>query len=281
MSATVIVRLTSSPPLSAPMIDDLRRRFTTADDLLVCVIDSDLNVSVLSFRSTLPALSAALTSLFEKIGAGGAVGRAFRLELQTSDASASLPDEIIRSIAVEVHGALRSPVHVARRLVPAGAWQSARAMGWGQEGLGTPQNASMLPYGGSESLGVAIEIGPALILMKVQLAGVADMQLTRVLSAVSGPESGFADVAAYAVGAQRNERAFAVLEFSDVKRTPPARVLNVLQIEANRYGGRLGLGAFLSHVPLQSVLDTLALQTGLRALPAQIIETHLRAAAHA
>lgn len=282
MQTSLLVRLVTSPPLPAVTIDDLRRRLAVAGTLLACVNDDDLNISVISFCAELANVGAALASLFEKIGEEGSAARAFRLDLQTPDAASALTEEAVRAIAVDVHGKLRSPVYIARRSVPAAAWKKARAMGWGREGLGQPQNAPLLPYSASQALGVvAIEIGPPSLLVKVQLIGVHEAQAERVLAAIGGPDCGFADVAAYIVGEQRNERWFCVLELSDVKRTPPARVLQVLEIELRRYGGRLGAGAVLSHIPLQTLLDTLAFRTGLSAAPAQIIETHLGIAANA
>lgn len=281
MQTSLLVRLVTSPPLPGATIDDLRRRLAAAGTLLACLNDDDLNISVISFRAELPNVGAALASLFEKIGEEGSAARAFRLDLQTPDPATALTEEAVRAIAVDVHGKLRSPVYIARRSVPAAAWKKPRAMGWGRDGLGQPQNAPVLPYSSSRALGVAIEIGPPSLLVKVQLIGVSEAQAERVLAAVGGPDGGFADVAAYIVGEQRDERWFCVLELSDVKRTPPARVLQVLEIELRRYGGRLGGGALLSHVPLQTLLDTLAFRTGLSAAPAQIIETHLGVATNA
>src|SRR5579872_6420198 len=122
MSTAVLVRVISSPPLSLPIIDDLRRRFSSSGQLLVCTSDADLNVFVLSFQTDFSGLNAALSAVFEKVGAAGSSGRAFRLDLQTETAS-DLSDDAIRSIAVDAHGALRAPVHVARRSVPPAAWK--------------------------------------------------------------------------------------------------------------------------------------------------------------
>lgn len=258
------------------MIDDVRRRLAAAGTLLCCVTDEDVNVSAISFRSEATDLDGALAALLERIGAPVSVGRAFRFDLQTG--ANALSDEAVRRVAVAVHGALRGPVYIARRTVPASEWKAVRAMGWGHDGLAPPQNAPVLPYSGSESLGIAIEVGPPLYLLKVQFAGCAEAAAQKIVSAVGGPGSGFAEVAAYLVAAVRDHRCIALFELSDLKRTPAARVLRVLEIEAWRYGVALAAGAFLSHIPLQTLLDTLALHTGLSAQPAQIIETHLRAA---
>lgn len=272
----LVIRLVTSPPLPAGTFDDVRRRLVAAGTLLGCLNDLDLNVSVVSFRADDSDATSMLSAICEKIGAPGSVGRAFRIDVQTGS-GVTLSDEAVRSMAVAVHGTLRAPVYIARRTLPAAAWKSARAMGWSRDGLGPPNNAPVLPYSGSESRGIAIEIGPPLFLFKVQLAGVTEAQAEKILSAVGGPESGFAEVGTYLVAAQRNDRNFCVLELSDLKRTPPARVLRVLGIEARRYGGELGAGAVLSHLPLQSLLDTLAAHTGLQATSAQVIETHLGA----
>jgi glutamate formiminotransferase len=58
-------------------------------------------------------------------------------------------------------------------------------------------------------------------------------------------------------------------------RSPMHRTFSVLDIEAARFGGRLGQTALLSHVPLDAVIDTLRAQTGLAATASQVLETHL------
>lgn len=258
------------------LIDDVKRRFAGSGELLHSAIDGDLDASVLTLHPDLPNLNPMLSHVFQKIGAGGGVGRAFRLDLQT-EISTALNEEALRGIAVDAHGALHAPVYLAHRTVPVGAWQSLRPMGWSRNGLAHPKDAPMLPYSPSESVGLVIETGSPTIIFKWHLNGVEERQAQRVLEAVNAVEAGFQDVAASLVVAERTGGCSAVLEFGDPKRTPPARVLRVMEIEARRYGGALGAGTALSHVPLETVLATLSAAIGLHAAAGQVIETHLAA----
>ncbi|MDQ6780274.1 MAG: hypothetical protein M3Z37_03845 [Candidatus Eremiobacteraeota bacterium] len=276
MPAPVLVRLLSSPPLSMTLIDDVKRRFAGSGELLHTAQDGDLDLSVLTLQADLQNLNPMLAQVFQKIGVGQAVGRAFRLDLQT-ESSTTLSEESLRGIAVDAHGALHAPVYLAHRSVPVGAWQQLRPMGWSRNGLAHPKDAPMLPYSPSESVGLAIETGSPTILFTCHLNGMGERHAQCVLDAVSAPDAGFQDVAVSLVVAERTGGCFAVLEFGDPKRSPPARVLKLMEIEARRYGGALGAGMALSHVPLETVLATLASAIGLHAVAGQVIETHLSA----
>jgi len=187
-----------------------------------------------------------------------------------------LPDsESLRSLAVAAHGAFEAPVYVAQRSVPAAAWAFARPMPWGRKGLSVGQSGPTLPFGGAECRGVAIETGAPTIILKARLDDVPDHGLVRACAAVGGAESGFADVGAYAAASEADGASVVVLEYGDLKRAPLHRALALLDVEARRYGGRLGAAALLSHVPLDALLGVLAAQLGLHAHAGQVLETHL------
>lgn len=269
-----IVRLIASPPLPPHALDDIAVSIEAGASLLVAHNDHDVNASTLSFSASADDLIGVVESLAEKIGKGLAAGRAFRFDIMLDD-PAAIPDEPMRSLAVHLHGSFASPVFVARRDKPAAAWAFARPMPWGRKGLAVGQAAPMLPYGGSECLGVALELTRPTLVLKARLEDVPEHGLVKACAAVGGAESGFSEVGAYAAVSAADGASVVVLEFGDVAKSPIVRTLAVLDIEARRYGGRLGMTALLSHVPLDALLDTLSLETGLNATPAQVLETHL------
>lgn len=274
----LFVRMIASPPLSAIAVDALRRRMI-AGRLLACASDDELNASFVSLAVADEDLIAAVGGIVEKIGAPQAAGRAFRLEIAHRAAEA-ISDELLRAVAVDIHGALASSVYVARRGVPAARWAAQRPMGWGPDGLALGESAPTLPFGGSASTGVAIEAGAPTVIAKARIVGEIDSKRLNIIAqAVGGVESGFPDIAAYPIAARRDGSAVLVLEASDVKRTPLHRALKVLEIEAHRYGARLGAGQLLSDAPLGVFLDALTANMGLHVQPAQVIETHLPASA--
>ncbi|MBC5806324.1 MAG: hypothetical protein DLM53_12305 [Candidatus Eremiobacter antarcticus] len=272
-----LLRCIASPPLPSTVVDDMCRRFSSAGKLLACTSDCDVNATCISINVEDGGERAALTALSNKWGAAAA-GRAFRVDLQQEEAAGTFSDEAVRALAVDLHGALQCPVYVARRAVAASAWKSIRPMGWGPQGLELGDCAPTLPFSGSQSVGAAIEVGASTVIIKAIVKGVDDAQLRRIAVAVGGPDSGFAELGAYPLGTRGGGQGVIVLELGDIKRTPPHRVLTVLEIEARRFGGFLGAGALLSHIPLSALLDSLASNIGLHAQPAQVIETHLDAA---
>lgn len=276
----LFVRLIASPNLSPNAVDELRRRFIADGRLLACVSDEDVNATFVSLGVADGELRAAVAGLAETIGAPQAAGRAFRLELQHPDAAKAVSDDAVRAVAVALHGALRSSIHITRRSLPAARFSATRPMGWGPEGLALGDSAPALPFGGSESSGVSLEVGSPTVIVKARLVGGIDAsRLKQIAQAVGGPESGFVEVGAYPIAARRDGSALFVLELGDVRRSPLHRVLRVLEIEARRFGGRLGLGALLTNAPLEVFLDALALHMGLHVAPGQMIETHLSAGA--
>ena len=269
-----IIRFISSPPLAPHTLDDLSSAFDAGGEVLAAKNDHDVNASVISalvasdaFGSTLEGVAARFTSAL-------VAGRAFRVESLTTEPD-TVTEDTLRSLAVGLHGAFSAPVYVARRNAPAAAWAFARPMPWGRKGLSVGQTSPTLPFGGSECLGVAIEVGKPTILAKARLEGVPEHGLREACAAVGGLDSGFAEVGAYPAVSAADGASVVVLEFGDVARSPVQRTLAVLDIEARRFGGRLGQTALLSHLPLDAVLDVLRSRTGLAATPSQVLETHL------
>jgi glutamate formiminotransferase len=113
------------------------------------------------------------------------------------------------------------------------------------------------------------------VLAKARLESLPELGLVRACAAVGGAESGFADVGAYPAVSAADGASVVVLEFGNLKRSPLSRSLAVLDIEALRFGGRLGQTTILSHVPLDALLDVLKFNTGLDASTTQVLETHL------
>ncbi len=269
-----IVRFISSPPLAPHTLEDVSGAFAVGGDVLAAKNDPDVNASVISADVAPDAYESVLEAVVSTFSPALIAGRAFRVELLSSDPDA-LPEEGLRSIAVRLHGAFSAPVFVARRNSPAAAWAFALPMPWGRKGLAVGQTAPTLPFGGSECLGVAIEIGKPTVLAKARLEGVPEHGLREACSAVGGSESGFAEVGAYPAVSAADGASVVVLEFGDVVRSPMHRTFAVLDIEARRFGGRLGQTALLSHVPLEAILGVLGAQTGLAATASQVLETHL------
>ena len=121
---------------------------------------------------------------------------------------------------------------------------------------------------------VALEIGAPTLLLKATFRGVPDHALPDLSEAVSGAASGFSDVGAWQPKHGGGTPCL-LLEISDPARTPPHRVLDVLDIEARRWGSALGECALLSHVDLSTLLGTLSGRLHLPVAQKQIIETHL------
>ncbi len=269
----LIVRFIVSPSLLPGTVDVLRRLL--AESLLACVSDADVNATVVSLRTSEDRVTAATRGVAEVIGAAHTAGRAFRLELQHDD-PAFFTDDMLRAIAVDVHGVLRCSIYVAKRSVPVSDWAKTRPMGWGAAGLALGNASPALPFGGSDALGLAIEAGGQTTIVKVKLTGSLDASaLQAIASAAGGTENGFSGVAAYPLGNRKDASAILVLELGDLRRSPLHRALAVIEIEAKRFGASLGLGALLSNAPLALFTDALKMHMGLAVDRGQVIETHL------
>jgi hypothetical protein len=269
-----VIRFIASPPLAPHTLEDVAATLAVGGELFFIANDSDVNASVVNVGLAPDHWDSNFRALAERFPADLAAGRAFRIDAMPVEPD-EVSDEALRTIAVGLHGAFSAPVFVAHRDKPPAAWAFARPMPWGRKGLAVGQAAPTLPFGGSECLGVAIEVGPPTILAKARLEAVPEHGLLQACAAVGGAESGFAEVGAYPAVSAADGVSVVVLEFGNVARSPIHRTLAVLDIEARRFGGRLGQAALLSHVPLDALLDVLKMETGLAASPAQVLETHL------
>ncbi|HEY5094488.1 MAG TPA: hypothetical protein VII69_05130 [Candidatus Eremiobacteraceae bacterium] len=271
----VFLRAVVNPALAPHTLAECARALVSCGTVVHNQNDADLNCSAITCVLSMDRLIAAMEIVASCAAGVHAAGRAYRIELMAADQT-DLPDEeTLRSIAVAAHGAFAAPVYVAHRRVPAAAWAFARPMPWGRKGLSVGQSGPTLPFGGSECRGVAIEVGAPTVILKARLEAVPDEALVRMCAAVGGADSGFSDVGAYAAASEADGTSVVVLEYGDLKRAPLHRALAVLDIEARRYGGRLGAAALLSHVPLDALLGVLNANIGLNAQRGQVLETHL------
>ncbi len=269
-----IVRLVASPPLAPHTLEEIAGALSSTGSIFASGNDPDVNASAVSVEVDDTRLEAAFECIASCVSKSLSAGRAFRIDLMT-DEPQSIADERVRSFAVGLHGAFSAPVFIARRETPAAAWAFGRPMPWGRKGLAVGQAAPVLPFGGSECLGVAIEVGTPTVVVKARLDDVPEHGLVAACAAVGGGDSGFAQVGAYPSVSPADGASVVVLEFGDLTRSPIHRTLAVLDIEARRFGGRLGQTALLSHIPLDALISVLRAETGLLATSAQVLETHL------
>jgi hypothetical protein len=272
------IRLIASPALSVGVAEAFRQ--LAGHSLLACTHDDEVGVSVFALRSEPGNVQATAHALLESIGGAHAPGRAFRLELHGDAAGDQIGDELMRAIAVDAHGILSSPVYIAKRTVPLSLWGGTRPMRWDREGLTVGNVAPTLPFSGSACAGLALESGTKTVLTKAKVAGAAlgTREEDRIAAAAGGGSSGFADVSVIPLGRPADGSSLFAIEL-EAGRTALHRVLEVLEIEARRYGARLGCGALLSDAPLQLFTAALATAMGLPVRKEQIIETHLPNAA--
>jgi hypothetical protein len=271
----LFVRIIVNPALAPHTLAECVRALSSSGTVIEHGNDVDLNCSAFTCVPSGVAIRSIIHSVATTTAGEHAAGRAYRIEVMAADASELPDDEAARSLAVEAQGDFGASIYVARRTVPAAAWAFARPMPWGRKGLSVGQMAPALPFGGSECRGVALEFGAPTVILKVRLEDVPDDGMLRACAAVGGAESGFADVAAYGAASAADGASVVVLEYGDLRRAPLHRSLAVLDVEARRFGGRLGPASLLSHVPLDALLDVLSARMGLAAVRSQVLETHL------
>jgi hypothetical protein len=271
----LFVRIIVNPALAPHTLAECVRTLSGSGTVIEHGNDVDLNCSAFTCVPSGVAIRSIVHSFATTAAGEHAAGRAYRIEVMAADASDLPDDEVARSLAVEAQGDFGASIYVARRTVPTAAWAFARPMPWGRKGLSVGQMAPALPFGGSECRGVALEFGAPTVILKVRLDDVPDDGMLRACAAVGGAESGFADVAAYGAASAADGASVVVLEYGDLRRAPLHRSLAVLDVEARRFGGRLGQASLLSHVPLDALLDVLTARMGLAAVRSQVLETHL------
>ncbi|MDQ2816905.1 MAG: hypothetical protein M3T49_01670 [Candidatus Eremiobacteraeota bacterium] len=263
--------------MSPRLFDDMQSCLASLGTLNTAAQDADLNVSTISVSLRSGDFVTACKVLAGRCGGAIGPGRACRFELLRDDADGMLDEEALRAIAVDLHGHFAASIYVGRRSMPVSVWALTRPMPWGRHGLTVGQSAATIIFGSSQCHGVAVEVGAPTVVLKFRLAGMPEAGLLRACAAVSGPDSGFIDVAAYPGASAADGTPLVVLEFGELLRAPLHRSLAVLDIEVRRYGCVVGQAALLSHISLESLLTVLHAHTGLAALPSQVLETHLPA----
>jgi hypothetical protein len=233
--------------------------------------DSDLDCTVVELRlgDADGLLRAAAGALRES-----ARDRVLSFEVQgAGDADAARERVLCESLAE----ALDAPVYGARRVGPASTWGEQRPVSFGVDGFAIRAASPTAPRAKSRRPGVSLEFGAPSILIKVGLHGVPGSALRRLCDAIGSPRGGLTHVGAYPAISAANGDPVIVIECSDAAKSPPARGIELLDIEAARYGGAVGPAVLLSHIPLEALLGTLAGRMQLPVQPAQIIETHVAA----
>jgi sarcosine oxidase gamma subunit len=247
------MRLVAMPVLTAAVFEALKKASARLGSVGVASSDADLDATVLSVlldAAPAQALHAVATALRD-----ASAKTHLRFELQGEIAQLASA-ELERDLAAAL-GVLGS-AHVVRRDAPASAWSRTRPV------------TNFSP----DEPRVSVEIGAPTILLKATFPGAPAHALANLADAVAGATSGFADVGAWP-GAGRGATPCLLLEFGDVARAPLHRVLDVLDIEARRYGAVVGACALLSHAPLEALLGTLSGRLNVPVAQKQIIETHL------
>lgn len=122
---------------------------------------------------------------------------------------------------------------------------------------------------------VTVALRSPSIKYKVRLEGMPWEGAQLACRAVAGASSGFPDVGALAAASAVDFCSLAVLDVAASARASLHRALDVLAVECERYGARLGKAALLSHIPLAELLAVMQSKAGLVVAPGQVIETHL------
>ena len=99
--------------------------------------------------------------------------------------------------------------------------------------------------------------------------------LRRMCDALGSARGGLLHLGAYPAISAGSGAPLIVLECSDAAKSPPARGIELLEIEAARWGGAVAAVKLLSHIPLAALAGTLAVRMHLPVAQSQIIETHL------
>jgi len=272
--SSLLLRLTASPALTPRGLADLRRHLRAYGRDIFAVTDPDLSASVISVRLERAKWFDVGTGIARMLGAASA-GRSFRIEFMSDDAALLPTSEEQSAIGKALEAALVAPVFVSPRDVRCAEWSRRRPFPWGRRGIAVVDDKGHVVTGKSDCLGASFVCGAPTTIYAVRLEDVSDAALLRAARAVGGPDAGYADVGAYATTSAVDGCPALVLELGDEKRAPLHRVLDVLDIECRRSGGRLGRGRLLSSISLESLLGTLRARMALDVQFGQVIETHL------
>jgi hypothetical protein len=266
------VRICAVPVLPPGVVDGLKSAGAPLDATVISVsADPDLNCTVVELRTggdiarTLRAAASALET--------SARDRLLAFEVQRGDGADAAQDRALSELLAEALGAA---VYGARREVPASAWVAQRAISFGVDGFAIRANAPVIARPQSHFPGVSLEFGAPTMLLKVGLHAVPASALRRLCDAVGSARGGLTHLGAYPAISVANGDPVIVLECSDPVKSPPARGIELLEIETALYGGTVGQAVLLSHIPLAALLGTLAARLHLPVEPSQIIETHVK-----
>jgi len=266
------LRLLSVPALPVDVSDRLRAAWETYGETRA-FLDDDLDCSVIEIdvpSGTMPRAMRATAAALRRSGAQ----RLFRFE--AAGVAEEEEDRLSNALAED----LDVQLWIARRKVPASQWVSARPIEFGVDGFAVQSSPGLLRPGraqerGTTSGNAALEFGEPLITLKAELLGVPASALARLRDAVGSERGGLLHVGAAPAISVRSGAPLLVLSCSDHAKSPLHRALDLIDIEARRFGGALGACAPLSSIPLPALLQTLAARIGLDAKTSQVIETNL------
>ncbi|HME81034.1 MAG TPA: hypothetical protein VKF82_03045 [Candidatus Eremiobacteraceae bacterium] len=263
------LRVLATPAPSARIVDAVTDALAASGGrILIAAVDPDMDCAVWDAEVDRPA------------GAAASAAAALRVDSHArlhffglSASSEQAPDEA--ALCAMLGETLDAPVYAARRAVPASQWVADRPFVLRIDGFSIARVQADYLRPGGRGLGVAVELGPPTLWLKAMLHAVPGHALSRICDAAGGPRGGLAHIGAYPGVSARSGAPFLLIECSDPSKSPLTRALEIVDIEAARYGGSIGATALLSHVPLDALLGTLAGGMPLHTQPAQVIETHL------
>ena len=264
------VRICTVPALPPKAVDGLSEAVSSGPPTALVRADRDLNCTLLEWQvggAVEPALRG-ITAAF------GSDRRAplLSIEVQEVGAADAARESALCALLAE---SLDAPVYRARREVPASAWAAQRPISFGVDGFAIRAIEATIKRPRSRAPGVSLEFGAPTLLLKVGLHGVPPSALRRLCDAVGSDRGGLLHLGAYPAISSATGDPLVLLECSDPVKSPLARGIELLGIEASRYGGAVGETALLSHMPLTALLGTLAVRMQLPVDAAQIIETHV------
>ena len=268
------LRICAVPMLSPPSIDGLALALESFGVFVpIARADADLNASVVELRAPSSELDAAVRAAASALKESARTSL-LRFELQTSAPDDGSNDS---ALAVVLSEELESAVYCARRTVPASQWVEQQPIGFGVDGFAIRAQSPAVAPSSSRGRGASLEFGAPTMLMKVSLHGVPPSVLRRMCDAVGTSRGGLLHLGANPAISVATGEPLLVIECSDAVKSPPARGIALLSIEAARYGGAVGAATLLSHIPLDALRGALAENMQLAVEPAQIIETHVAA----
>jgi len=264
------IRICAVPALAPEPADGLRAASAPFGTLATFVSDRDLNCTAAELRLSGEAEDAL---------------RAIAAALQASARKSLLSFEVLgaaepdaaqeHALSIALAELLDTPIYGARRDAPASVWVERRPISFGVDGFAIRAASPAVARPESRSPGASLEFGAPTLLMKAGLHGVPAAALRRICDAIGSQRGGLLHMGAYPAISVASGDPLIVLECSDPAKSPLSRALDLLEVEAARYGGALGQTVLLSHIPLSSLLAVLTARMHVPVEPAQIIETHV------